>query len=124
MVVFKVENNLIGLIKDFMKKEKINFSVSEDNPSEFWLDDSNGSITIRFKLNAPKHEILYDVYSPEFSVHLKEETLKDVENLEFLAEENRKWKIAEIIEDIWLIIDQIRLWAFQNNYRLLEKQLI
>ena len=124
MVVFQVENNLIGLIKDFMKKEKINFSVSEDNPSEFWLDDSNGSITIRFKLNAPKHEILYDVYSPEFSVHLKEETLKDVENLEFLAEENRKWKIAEIIEDIWLIIDQIRLWAFQNNYRLLEKQLI
>ena len=123
-MVFKVENNLISLIKDFMKKEKINFSVSEDNPSEFWLDDSNGSITIRFKLNAPKHEILYDVYSPEFSVHLKEETLKDVENLEFLAEENRKWKIAEIIEDIWLIIDQIRLWAFQNNYRLLEKQLI
>ena len=123
-MVFKVENNLIGLIKDFMKKEKINFSVSEDNPSEFWLDDSNGSITIRFKLDANKHEILYDVYSPEFSVHLKEETLKDVENLEFLAEENRKWKIAEIIEDIWLIIDQIRLWAFQNNYRLLEKQLI
>ena len=123
-MVFKVENNLIGLIKDFMKKEKINFSVSENNPSEFWLDDSNGSITIRFKLDANNHEILYDVYSPEFSVHLKEETLKDVENLEFLAEENRKWKIAEIIEDIWLIIDQIRLWAFQNNYRLLEKQLI
>ena len=124
MVVFQVENNLIGLIKDFMKKEKINFSVSENNSSEFWLDDSNGSITIRFKLDANNHEILYDVYSPEFSVHLKEETLKDVENLEFLAEENRKWKIAEIIEDIWLIIDQIRLWAFQNNYRLLEKQLI
>jgi len=123
-MVFKVENNLIGLIKDFMKKEKINFSVSENNSSEFWLDDSNGSITIRFKLDANNHEILYDVYSPEFSVHLKEETLKDVENLEFLAEENRKWKIAEIIEDIWLIIDQIRLWAFQNNYRLLEKQLI
>jgi len=123
-MVFKVENNLISLIKDFMKKEKINFSVSEDNSSEFWLDDSNGSITIRFKLDALKNEILYDVYSPEFSVHLKEETLKDAENLEFLAEENRKWKIAEIIEDIWLIIDQIRLWAFQNNYRLLEKQLI
>ena len=124
MVVFQVENNLIGLIKDFMKKEKINFSVSEDNSSEFWIDDSKGSITIRFKLDVPKHEILYDVYSPEFSVHLKEETIKDVENLEFLAEENGIWKIAKIIEDIWLIIDQIRLWAFQNNYRLLEKQLI
>ena len=115
---------LIALIKDFMKRERIDFSVSEDNISEFWLDDSKDSITVRFKLDAPKHEILYDVYSPEFSVHLKEETIKDVENLEFLAEENGIWKIAKIIEDIWLIIDQIRLWAFQNNYRLLEKQLI
>ena len=123
-MVFQLENNLLKLIKDFMKEEKINFSVSEDNSSEFWIDDSKGSITIRFRLDVPKHEILYDVYSPEFSVHLKEETIKDVENLEFLAEENRRWKIAEIIEDIWLIIDQIRLWAFQNNYRLLEKQLI
>ena len=119
-----MENNLIPVVTDFMRKEKIDFSISENNSSEFWLDDKSGTITVRFKVNVPKHEILYDVYSPEFSIHLKEETLKDAERLEFLAEEYRRWKIAEIIEDIWLILDQIKLWAENNNFNLMEKQLI
>jgi len=64
------------------------------------------------------------VYSPEYSIHLKEETIKDVEKLEFLAEENGRWKIAESIEDIWLVLDQIKFWAIKNNYSVMEKQLI
>lgn len=119
-----MKNNLIPIVTDFMKREKIDLSISEDNSSEFWLDDTSGSITVRFKVDSPKHEIFYDVYSPELSVHLKEETLKDVERLEFLAEENRRWKIAEIVENIWLILDQIKIWARQNNFNLTEKQLI
>ena len=122
--MFHLETNIIPVIKDFMRKEKIDFSISEENSSEFWLDDLKSSITVRFKINAPEHQILYDVYSPEYSVHLKEETIKDVENLEFLAEENRRWRVAESIEDIWLVLDQIKLWARQNNFNLMEKQLI
>lgn len=117
-------DNLIPILSDFMRKEKIDFLISEDNPSEFWIDDLKSSITVRFRVDAPKHEILYDVYSPEYSVHLKEETIKDVEKLEYLAEENRRWKIAESIEDIWLILDKIKLWAIRNNYKVMEKKLI
>jgi len=119
-----MKNNLIPILTEFIKKEKIDLSISKDNTSEFWLDDKDNSITVRFKINDPEHEIFYDVYSPKYSVHLKEETLKDVENLEFIAEENRKWKIAQIIEDIWLILDQIKIWTIQNNYNLIEKQLV
>jgi hypothetical protein len=119
-----MRNNLVSVIRDFMKKEKIDFSISLDNSSEFWLDDLKSSITVRFKINSPEHQILYDVYSPEYSVHLKEETIKDVERLEFLAEENRRWKIAESIEDIWLVLDQIKLWARKNNFNVMEKQLL
>ena len=119
-----MKKNLIPIVIEFMKKENIDLSISDSNPSEFWLDDKLGSITVRFKINAPEHQILYDVYSPEYSVHLKEETIKDVENLEFLAEENRRWRVAESIEDIWLVLDQIKLWARQNNFNLMEKQLI
>jgi len=122
--VVYLKNDLIPVIKDFLKKEKIGFSISEDNSSEFWLDDLKSSLTVRFKVNIPEHEILYDVYSPEYSVHLKEETLKDVENLEYLAEENKRWKIAESIENIWLVLDQIQLWARQNNFNIIERQLI
>jgi len=119
-----MENKIISVLKDFMRKEKIDLSLSEDNSSEFWLDDLKGSVTVRFKVDATKHEILYDVYSPESSIHLKEETLKDVERLEFLAEDVRKWKFAESIEDIWLVLDQLKIWARQNNFNLMEKQLI
>jgi len=119
-----MENNLISILKEFIEKEKINFSISEDNSTDFWLDNLNSTITVKFKINAPKHEILYDVYSPEYSVHLKEETIKDVERLEFLAEENRRWKIAESIEDIWLVLDQIKFWARKNNFSVMEKQLL
>lgn len=119
-----MENSLITDITDFMRKEKIDMSISEDNSSEFWIDDNLGSITIRFKINTPRHKIFYDVYSPELSVHLKEETLKDVEQLELLAEQTKKWKIAEMIENIWLILDRIRVWASKNNFSLTEKQLI
>ena len=117
-------NKLIPTLEDFMKKENINMTISEDNPYEFWLDDTLGSITVRFKVDALRHKILYDVYSPKFSVHLNEKTLKDVEKLEFLAEENREWRIAEIIEDVWLILDEIKIWGKQNNFNITEEQLI
>jgi hypothetical protein len=119
-----MKSNLISLLMDFINEEKIDLSLSEDSSSEFWLDDPQEYITVKFKVDIPKHEILYDVYSPEYSVHLKEETIKDVENLEFIAEENRRWRMAEIIEEIWLILDQIKLWAEQNNLLLMEKELI
>ena len=119
-----MKNNLITIIKDFIKKEKIDFLVSEDNSSEFWLDDLKSSITVRFKIDIPEHKILYDVYSPEFSIHLKEESLKDVERLEFLAEEHRRWSIAKSIEDIWLVLDCVNIWARKNNFNVMERKLI
>jgi hypothetical protein len=119
-----MKNNLIQTIKEFITKENFDFSISEDNSYEFWLDDSKNSITVKFIVNVPEHKILYDVYSPEYTIHLKEETIKDVEQLEFLAEEHRRWKIAESIEDIWLILDQIKLWASKNNFYVMEKKLI
>jgi len=119
-----MKNNLVPVIKDFIKKENIDFSVAQYKPYEFWLDDLDSSITVRFKISLPDHQILYDVYSPNYNVRLKEESIKDVEKLESLAEENREWKIAESIEGIWLVLDQIRLWANYNNFNVKQKQLI
>ena len=119
-----MNTTLLPMIVKFIKKEHIDLLISKDNSNEFWLDNKFGSITVKFKINNPKHEILFDVYSPEYFVHLKEETIKDVERLEYLAEEHRRWKLAEIIEDIWLILDQIKLWAIQNNFNVVEKELI
>lgn len=119
-----MKNDLVPIVYEFIFKEKIDLSLSEENASEFWLDESSGSITVKFKVDISNHEILYDVYSPKYSEHLTEETIKDVETLEHDAEDNRKWKIAEAIENIWLVLDQIRLWAEKNNFRIKEKKLV
>ena len=119
-----MSNNLINVVRKFIENEHIKLSISDNNNSEFWLDDHEGNITVRFRIIASKNTILYDIYAPKLLRHLKEKTLKDVEQLEFLAEEHRNWKMAETIEDIWLILDQIMIWVEQNNYRLIEEELI
>lgn len=119
-----MENDLTDTIKKFIEDENINLSISEDNNSEFWLDDPVGNITVRFHINHENHTIFYDIYAPKLLQHLKEETLKDVEQLDYLAEEHRNWKMAETIEDIWLILDQITMWAEQNRFNLKEEELI
>ena len=116
--------DLAYTIKKFIEDEKINLSISDKNHSELWLDDREGNITVRFRILDSEHTIYYDIYAPKLLRHLKEENLKDVERLEFLAEEYRNWKMAESIEDIWLLLDQIMIWAEQNRYCLKEKELI
>ncbi len=120
----QVENNLVSDLLDFIKKEKIKIKLSKVSDMEFWLDSPDKSITVKFLIDSNAREILYDVYSVEHEVHLKEETIKDVEKLESIAEEDRKWKVAETIEDIWLILDEVEIWARKNKFNLREKEMI
>jgi len=119
-----LNTELVPIIKDFMKKEKIDFSIMEENSSEFWINDKNDSITVRFMINKPQNEIFYDVYSPKLIDHLQEGTIKDFGHLDLINEENGRGNMAEIIEDTWLILDEIKIWARENNFKLKEKQLI
>ena len=119
-----MKNDLISDIENFIEKEKINLSVSKDMTTDFWLDDKDQSVTMRIKINSIDNEILYDVYSPKFLIHLQENTIKDVEKNEYIAEEKREWKMGEIIENMWLILDEIKLWAMKHNFIVKEKKLI
>ena len=119
-----MRNDLISVIKKFIDTEKINLSVSKDTISDFWLDDKDQSVTMRLKINTLDHEILYDVYSPKFLIHLNEKTIRDVERNEYIAEEKRQWNMSEIIEDMWLILDEIKLWAMKHSFSIKEKKLI
>jgi hypothetical protein len=114
----------VPLLRNFIQEEKLRFSLSEESPLEFWVDESGGSVTVKFKIDTLHHEIYYDVYATDDNVHLQEKTLRDAERLEFLAEEQRRWKKAESIEQIWLLLDCLRLWAKQNNFSVTEKILI
>jgi hypothetical protein len=41
--------------------------------------------------------------------------MKDTEELEFITEEHRKWKLEEAVEIMWLILDKIKLWADKTS---------
>jgi len=124
MKMLIMKNDLISVIKNFIDKEKINLSISKDTSSDFWLDNKDESVTMRLKINTLDHEILYDVYSPKFLIHLREKTIRDVERNEYIAEEKRQWTMSEIIEDMWLILDKVKLWAMKHNFSIKEKKLI
>lgn len=51
-------------------------------------------------------------------------TMKDAEKLDFIAEEHRKWKLEEAVETMWLILDQIKLWAQKNEFKIKETKII
>jgi hypothetical protein len=57
-------------------------------------------------------------------VHLREEVLRDVERLDMIVERWGKWDYEKSIEDLWLVLDCVKLWAHENELSLKEKSLI
>jgi hypothetical protein len=119
-----MEASLVSNLLTFMESEKIKMNLQKTSDSDFWLESQDGFMTIKFVINDDKREILYDVFSHKYDVHLREETLRDAERLDFIAEEARKWEYEKSIEDFLLILDWVKLWAQKNGFRTKETRLI
>ncbi len=119
-----MKNNLISRLSDFLREEKIKMKLRVISDSEFWLEGMYGFLTAKFRLEEGSHQVLYDLFSPKYDVHLKEESLRDVERLDIIAEERGKWDYEKSIEDLWLILDCVKLWAQENRFRVEERSLI
>ncbi len=120
----KMETGLVSNLVNFLKEEKIKMKLQKTSDSEFWLESPDGFMTVKFVTDESAHEILYDIFSPKYDVHLKEENLRDVERLDLIAEETGKWQYEKSIENFWLILDCVKLWARKNGFRVKEKRLI
>jgi hypothetical protein len=119
-----MRTDLVPSLLEFMKKEKIDMILHEVSDSEFWLESSDGFLTAKFVMNQDDRLILYDLFSPKFDVHFKEEILRDVEKLDSIIEEKREWDYEKPIENLWLLLDAARLWAKKNRFRVKETRLI
>jgi hypothetical protein len=116
--------DLVSTILNFLRKEKIEMKVQAVSDSEFWLEGPNGFLTVKFHVDKKNHQVLYDVFSPKYDVHLKEEALRDVEKLDMIVEEKGKWDYEKSIEDLWLVLDCVKLWARKDRFSVKEKSLI
>jgi hypothetical protein len=119
-----LENSFTQNLLDFMKDEKINMKLREISASEFWLEGPYSFLTTRFFVNIAAHEISYDIFSPKYDLHLKEESLRDVEKLERIMEEKREWNYEKSIEELRLILDCAKLWAQNNGFSIKEKPIV
>lgn len=119
-----MEKDLLENLSNFLKDEKIKMKLQTVSRSEFWLEGPYGFLTARFSVNDAAHEIAYDVFSPKYDMHLKEETLRDVEKLDAIVEEKGEWDYEKSIEDLWLVLDCVRLWARENRFNVKERMLI
>jgi hypothetical protein len=104
-------NSFVSDLLGFLKEEEIKMKVRKTSDSEFRLESPEGFMAVKFVTNEREHEILYDVFSPKYSVHLRKENRRDVERLDLIAEETGKWEYEESIENLWLILDCVKLWA-------------
>jgi hypothetical protein len=119
-----LETGLISHIQDFLREEKINMKLQVISDSEFWLEGPYGFLTAKFRVDEENHQVLYDVFSPKYDVHPKEETLRDIEKLDMTVEEKGKWDYEKAIEDLWLVLDCVKLWAQEKRLSVKEKRLI
>jgi hypothetical protein len=119
-----LETDLISNILNFSREEKIKMKLRAISDSEFWLEGPYGFLTAKFRVDEGNHQVLYDVFSPKYDVHLKEETLRGIEKLDMIVEEKGKWDYEKSIEDLWLVLDCVKLWARENRFSVKEKSLI
>ncbi len=119
-----MEAGLVSNLLTFMESEKIKMKLQKTSDSDFWLESQDGFMTIKFIMGENKHEIFYDVFSPKYDVHLREENLRDAERLDFIAEEARRWEYEKSIEEFLLILDCVKLWAQKNGFHIKETNLI
>lgn len=73
--------------------------LRETPVSEFWIERLDNSLVARFLVNAAVEEISYYAFSTEYDVHLKEETVHDVddvEKLDFIAKEHKNGNLQRL----------------------------
>lgn len=119
-----MEKKFVKDLLDWIRNEKINMKLREISNFEFWLEGPHGFLTARFFVDIAVSEISYDIFSPKYDLHLKEESLRDVEKLESIIEEKGKWDYEKPVEELWLILDHVNLWAQNNGFSVKEKRII
>jgi len=119
-----LEKKFVKDLLDWIRNEKINMKLREISDFEFWLEGPYGFLTARFFVDIAVREISYDIFSPKYDLHLKEESLRDVEKLERIIEEKGKWDYEKPVDELWLILDHVNLWAQNNGFSVKEKRIV
>ena len=107
---------LVNNLADFLKDEKIKMKLLKISDSEFWLEGPYRFLTAGFFVDKVAHEITYDVFSPKYHLHLKEERLRGVKKLECIEDEKTRRICEKSIEDLMRVLECVKIWAQKNGF--------
>jgi hypothetical protein len=100
--------------------ESRNFLVTKTDDSRLWLETSDESIAVRLLVNYQTKEIIFDVRIHSsflgWYVHLKEETLDNLEKLDSIVGAISGWKHEESVKELWFLVLWIKTWARRNGF--------
>jgi hypothetical protein len=117
------DDSLVSVL-EVLRSKGFNLKDHLASSSELWFEMEDGSLNIVLRMDQSNQMILYDVFSPMYDAHFKEQSIRDIERLSLFAEEHRKWKLAKSIEDSWLALDWISLWARRQGLGLEQRRLV
>ena len=114
----RIENDFLSDLLNYIDKERIKMKLSGKSDSELKFESPDQSIIVKFLIDTIHHKLLYDVYLSEYHKHLKEKTLVDFEKMYSLMRQYEKWQLPEYLPDIWMILDEIHIWARKTNFTI------
>ena len=114
----RIENDFLTEILSHIEKEKIKMKLTYNSNFEYKLESPDNSIIVKVTLETIHHKILYDVYLSEYNKHLKERTLSNFEKMYSLQRQHGKWHLPKYLPDVWMLLDEIHIWAKNTNFTI------
>lgn len=114
----RIENDFLTDIISFIEKERIKMKLTYKTNFEYRLESPDNSIIVNFTLDTIHHKLLYDIYLSEYNKHLKERTILDFEKMYSLQRRHGKWHLPKYLPDVWMLLDEIHIWAKNTNFSI------
>ena len=117
----RIENDFLSDILKYIDKERIKMKLFNKSDSELKFESPDHSIIIKFLIDTINNKILYDIYFSEYNKHLNERTVVDFEKMYSLMGLYGKRQLPKYLPDVWMILDEIHIWARKTNFTIKGK---
>jgi len=114
----RIENDFLTAILYYIEKERIKMKLTYKSNFEYRLESPDNSIKVKFTLDTIHHKLMYDVFLSEFNKHLKERTISNFEKMYYLQRQHGKWHLPKYLPDVWMLLDEIHIWAKNTNFTI------
>ena len=117
----RIENDFLSDLLFYIDKGRLQMKLSKNLDSELKFESPDQSIIVKFIIDTIHHKLLYDVYLTEYNKRLKERFLSNFEKMYSFQRQHGKWHLPKYLPDVWMLFDEIHIWAKNSNFTIKGK---